>query len=268
MSTTKEMHIFDTLFMPDLCGALFYKQSLLQVHRQITSIIQNKQLTPKENIGLQNELDRLNIYHDLHEYLRYFLRLTNKIDDTHPLIKVVGEFSPTYSALSADHFLRIKNLLNADFNIKVVFLMRDPIDRIWSQQRMIEGKPSKGGIAKVVVPGEFKAKFFKHKGVVARTVFDQTIINLEQVFNKDEIFYGFYETFFVDDEIERLCDFLGISHIKANFSKKVGASQRSEETPNIDGVKEARKFYDTTYSFCAERFGEEFIRSIWKYYPI
>jgi hypothetical protein len=267
MSPTKEMHIFDALFMPEMFGA-FYKQSLLRVHREITSIIRDDRLMPAANIGLQDELDRLNIYHDPREYPRYFLRLAGISVDKRPLVKAVGEISPTYAALNADHFHQIRNQLKTDFNIKVVFLMREPIERIWSQQRMIEGKPAKSRDAMAVVPGKLSPEFFKHPEVVARTAYNQTIEALERVFERQELFYGFYETLFSETEMKRLCEFLGITYVKADFGKRIGASSISGEPPDIEAVKEARRYYDKTYSFCAERFTEDLIGRIWKNYHL
>lgn len=66
----------------------------------------------------------------------------------------------------------------------------------------------------------FKATFFE-ESVVARTAYDKTIENLERVFGKDELFYGFYETFFDDVEIARLSAFLGIDFVKADFDRRL-----------------------------------------------
>lgn len=265
MSSSKEMHIFDALFMPELFGN-FYRQNLLLVQQEIAEILPKQTIFPAEDIKLRNQLDRLNAYYDVQEYRRYFLRLAGSYGDAQQPVRAVGEITPAYAALNADHFLQIKELLREDFNIKIIFLMRDPVERIWSQRRMTDRQEASNRADKNIAPSVLTPEYVKDKEVVVRTNYKMTIKNLEQVFDPDDIYYGFYETLFSDEEIGRLCAFLGIHNIEANFDKRWNVSPNGDQRPDNEVVREARSYYDDTYRFCAERFSADFIKRIWKYY--
>ncbi|MBU0620483.1 MAG: sulfotransferase [Gammaproteobacteria bacterium] len=260
MSPTKEMHIFDAMFIPEVFG-LFYKQSLSKAHAELTRVINDKHYLPHLNANLRHELDRLNIYHDLSGYSHYFSRLASSREG----IKAVGEISPTYAALGVEHYGRIKTLLS-DFHLKIIFLMRDPIDRIQSQQRMIAKGNARGRVQNPI--NLHGIDFYTNKNVALRTNYDKTITNLESVFDPNDIFYGFYETLFETSEIGRLCDFLNIDHVPADFSKRVNSAPKLEQEANKEVVAQARRYYDSVYSFCANRFSEEFIKRIWANYSV
>jgi hypothetical protein len=78
----------------------------------------------------------------------------------------------------------------------------------------------------------------------------------------EDRFFGFFETFFTSESIARLCDFLGISHIEANLTKRVNTSPRVEEPSQADREK-VRAAYEATYDYCSDRFGSELVSSIW-----
>lgn len=258
MSPTKEMHIFDTLFMPEMFG-LFYKQSQSRVYRKLTRAIDEKQFNPKLNTDLQHELSRLNIYHDIQEYRHANMRKG---------IQAVGEISPTYAALDREHFRTIQSLLTENFNLKIVFLMRDPINRIQSQQRMIAKRNAKGGIQNPLGQDLHNLAFYTHKTVAIRTRYDKTIKNLESVFEPHDIFYGFYETLFESAEIKRLCDFLEIDFTEADFNVRVNVAPKLDHEPDLQVIRDARIYYEPVYRFCADKFTEVFIKKIWGNYSI
>lgn len=258
MSPTKEMHIFDAIFLPEYFG-VFYGQCLKRVHRRLSRILQEGVFDPRLNAELLHEGYRMNIYHDIQQYRNYFQTLVRESSE----IRVVGEITPAYAALDTEHFRKIRAMMERDFKFKIIFLMRDPIDRIQSQQRMVAKKnDEENPLGEILNTYES----FTHERAEMRTRYDKTIQNLEQVFQPDEIFYGFYETLFTSEEINRLCSFLEIECMPAEFDKPVNDAPRLEQETDPEILKEARRYYDTTYRFCAERFSEAFIRKIWANY--
>lgn len=74
-------------------------------------------------------------------YERYFARLID--GDT----RWTGDITPSYSMLRAEHFRAVKaRLENAGFSVKVVFFMREPVERNWSALRMHRRQQSQRGI--------------------------------------------------------------------------------------------------------------------------
>lgn len=266
MAPVKEMHIFDAVFMPELYG-VFYQQALAGLQRELSKIPGEKRFDAKLNPVLAERMERLHLYHDLDEYPIYFARLAESGKDGGGDIRLVGEITPSYSALSAEQFKQIRELLNEHFNIRVVFLMRDPIDRIWSSRQMLVRKLSRMGRTDISTDVLFRDTFADDK-VLVRTAYERTIEHLERAFRADELYFGFYETLFTEAEMSRLCAFLGITQVAADFDKKVNAASGAgaAEQPDPQLIEEARQFYDRTYRFCAEKFSEEFIGRLWPYY--
>jgi hypothetical protein len=264
MSPIKELHVFDALFMPE-CFDVFIRQAQNKVKRALETGMPDPKRGSAHKATARDLTDRLSMYDDLGNYSKYFMRLASD-DGGAGHIKLVGEITPTYAALEAHHFQKIKELLRDDFNIKVIFLMRDPTDRIWSQQRMIEGRPGRSGLAVKIAPGRLNEDFYTDPKVVLRTAYERTIMNLEKAFAQEELFFGFYETLFSEKELMKLCTFLGIAYKEGDCKTRVNASHNPHQSPEITSLRAARAFYADTYDFCASRFSEGFIRSIWPYY--
>ena len=61
-----------------------------------------------------------------YRYFNYFKHLLSK-----PAIKLTGDITPSYSMLDSNAFADIKNgLESVGLRVKVVFLMRDPVERL------------------------------------------------------------------------------------------------------------------------------------------
>jgi hypothetical protein len=52
-------------------------------------------------------------------------------------VKLTGDITPAYAMLGAEHFARVRRVLTSKgFNVRVVFLMRDPVERVVSAMNM------------------------------------------------------------------------------------------------------------------------------------
>ena len=190
-------------------------------------------------------------YFDFFDYL--YLRQPN--------ISHVGDITPAYSVLSSNTFSLIRDgLIAKRFQPKVIFLMRDPVERAWSQLRMNNRFKVERKKAKITPEQEFKAlkKFYKGRSCVKRTRYDIIAGKLESVFERNQIFYGFYETLFSQAEINRLTNFLECPAMSPEFGQVVHASPKSNV--ELEGLsellEEIRQFYAPTYTWAHDRFGE------------
>jgi sulfotransferase family protein len=217
---------------------------------------------PKRDQYLMDMMDNLSAELDLRYYLTYF----DRICQANPDAKLVGEITPEYSTLTAENLAEIKAMLeSAGYDVKVVFLMRDPIERCYSAMRMGARQDARAGVERAEGPHNNFAKYAVMDWCQIRTRYERVIPAIEKVFAPEDRLIEVYETFFTAEKVRGLCDFLGISYMDAKVDSKVNTSPRDEE-PSDEQLSEVRKFYDPTYRFVAQWLGEEHLAKIWPNY--
>lgn len=201
---------------------------------------------------------------DQKHYFDYFNSLflnNNKLTTT-------GDITPAYAGLPKEAFKQIKeNLEEKNFKVKVIFLMRDPIERIFSQGRMLI-RNYKNGTIKVPAykskidslenksSNAFFEYLYQEPRCILRTRYENTINNLENIFDPEDIFYCLYEQLFTDESLDRLKSFLGIYNLNFNKDKIIHQSPKLPDQNLL--LEELKKrifyFYQNTYSFCDKKF--------------
>lgn len=240
----KEYHYFDSVHI-ELCKNI--KKDRIKALKKIDE--NNINNTNKSQI-LMNNL----FISNPDSYFNYFDYLWLSNNST----KIVGDITPSYCGLDSSVFKTIKRELeDRGFRVKIVFLMRDPVERIYSMLRMSKRNLTKKNLnfRKVmsISEDEYMKKKYKELDVEFRTRYDRTIINLESVFDPENIFYSLYEDLFGDKCISRLSKFLGIE------SSIFDRSQFSNVSPKKEFLKEetislvANHYYEV-YKFMKNRF--------------
>ena len=195
-------------------------------------------------IALPNDGLRYKLQNIDNAYESYFFSL---VDDK---TNLTGDITPAYSGLPAFVFEKIrKQIESAGFEIKVVFLMRDPFERCWSAARMdqIHGKGQN------ISEFEYLRESYASEQYFFRTNYMATIQSLELAFDKEQIYYGIYEEMFHSESIQALSDFCCCS-FQPDFAKnKFNATLKSNQAP-LKLKDEVRKYYAGVYAFCEERF--------------
>jgi hypothetical protein len=98
-----------------------------------------------------------------------------------------------------------------------------------------------------------------------RSRYDLTVANLRSQFESDELLLLFYENLFSEASIESICRFLEVDFTPADFSGRL--NDAPDSTPiDADFRAAARDHLDVVYEFCADQFGRETIRSLWRCY--
>jgi len=245
----KEYHIFD---MTDLSiGA----KKLRKLERKDARVRAGRK-DSKESVTL-----RMHLLADEQNYYRYFNDLLQGDG-----LRLTADITPAYAALSAERFTTIREQFEArGITVKVVFLMRDPVERVWSSVRMmLRDQAEKRPDARVLERDQEELVLERHEtdNQRARTNYHLTVAALEQAFAPENIFYGFYETLFREETIRDLSSFLGLPYGEPEFS------QRQNESPKSEAISEAAarhvaSSYAPVYAFARERFGAEFIDRIW-----
>ncbi|MDM7859708.1 sulfotransferase [Alteromonas sp. ASW11-36] len=177
-------------------------------------------------------------------YFDYFDRLIGNN-------KLIGaDITPSYSGLSARRLEYIKrNFAERDIDVKVVILTREPLSRIKSAVRFnLDRKDYTEGIN--VGETDFEKallQYYKSEHCTLRTQYQNIILEAAKVFNPEDIYVGFYENMFDEDEVKRISQFLQVEP-KYEFVKvRVNKTKNTVmETKSDTLIKE---FYADTYAY-------------------
>ena len=237
MSPIKELHYFDALWDPERMGKR-NEQHLNRLKHIAGTLTLDDVVQGSERLdALADQIDRVAMVKGGHaKYLEFFAR---RIGDQ----PVAAEITPHYALLSADNYREIRSLHP---RVKVVFLMRNPVDRVWSAVRHLE----RNGL-------DVEAKFDKAiewSGMRDRTDYGRTLQVLDEVFPDGTAFVEFYEGLFTEASIRRLCDFLEIPYHPAPFDTVVNRAK--ERTMTREQRLRVGAMLRPVYHYCHERFGD------------
>lgn len=164
--------------------------------------------------------------------------------------RVVGDITPSYGLLSAE---RLQKMAAIAPDTRFVYLMRDPVARLWSHIRMVAGRtagnfPVKAReILRNIVNGETSS-------VTTRGDYAATVTRLQAAIDPSRLLVMFQETLMTMPGLTRLCSFLGIATQPADFSKRV-----HEGTPlamTDEDHASARAYLRSQYDFVARQFSD------------
>ncbi len=157
--------------------------------------------------------------------------------------KIRGEVTPAYSILDRNGVEKVHALTP---KAKIIFILRDPIQRMWSSFRDIYGKKKLfHHLDKKIIfkrkrpPDEAIILHLEHRAQVLRGDYLRTIKIWRRFFPEDQIFIGFFDEIVGDPGsfIEKIYDFLELKEPGKYSSKlrreKVNVSKPMEIPRNI-----------------------------------
>ena len=152
---------------------------------------------------------------------------------------VAGEITPAYATLEETILRRIKRMND---KIKLIFVMRDPVERAWSAVN----NAAKKGLADLSTV-EASIEQARKSGVNARSAYVDTIERLEAVFPANQIHYCFFDD--LRDQPEALTiglySFLGVEadqRTETELPKAINAAAGSKAIP-IEFSREMARDY-------------------------
>lgn len=166
------------------------------------------------------------------------------------------DFTPDYAYCPPEAFAEMASYIAPDgARPKVIFLMRDPIDRHWSFLRMLIRHRD---VPKERAPETLRG-WLQHDidhGPIARRHhcdYRRTVELLDQHVPQEDTLLMFYEDMFVQESYDRVCDFLEIERQEADFSMvhegmKAGFPE--------DLYYPMRESLADIYQFAFDRFGD------------
>ena len=147
--------------------------------------------------------------------------------------RVVADITPAYALCTAETFREMRDVHD---NVKFVFLMRDPVERLWSGIRhtlraVLERDPDLG-----------------------RSRYDRTLASMEAA--GCNLHVAFYEHLFSDAALASLADFLEVDGLEGDYDRVEYAGARHKATLGADLRARAREALAETYDYVFDRFGD------------
>ena len=224
----KEMHYFNARFDPRQIGFANNRRALLEAKR--ASVLPEPRLgaalgEPGDNYTAE-VLERLVAMHDDpgddHALYRDFM-MNGYAGQT-----CVADITPDYAVMHYDVFRRMATEFDG---ARLLFIMRDPLERTWSAIKMhrkflaSQGLPQHSEDALLDQLTQNRQRHIK-----LRSYYQRTLFGLNRAARADQLLYLFYEDLFCDDTIRRLCDFLGVAFVPGKYGRRVRLGERADMT--------------------------------------
>jgi hypothetical protein len=246
----KEYHVFDSL---DLAKEPYLLHRV--VARARASLDEVAEARPTDPTFLVQAA----MIADEELYFDYFTALFARSPET----RLTLDITPGYALLSADRLAAIRaSFEQRGVRAVAAYLLRDPVERIWSQVRMQKRRRPENN------PGtaeELVAQRYAEPAYAERTTYDVTIGSLDAAFGELAA-YAFYEELFDPatsaSETARLSAFLGIDHRDPDLAAQFNVSPRSAELPEAT-VRAVAEHFRPTYELVASRFPDRDLPRIW-----
>ena len=234
MAPRKELHYFDSVHAGKTTK--IEATTIRQLKRHLDNIDENGPIAYSDK--LTEAMDILRMHYDAHGYAQYFARRANNH-------KFFGEITPSYCIIGREGFGHMRSLFP---RVKIIYLMRDPVDRHYSLMRMAEETQNEPGFAIRNFLPSLDRPFARNMGD-----YGAHVEALKSVFTPDELHIGFYETLFTEAEIRRLCNFIGVDFRPADFGTRINPTNVAT-TVGDELISAARRKLNGTYAFCRSEF--------------
>ena len=148
--------------------------------------------------------------------------------------------------------------------VKVIFLMRDPVERCWSMIRMDirnQNRLRRGFKFKKDDETLLRERFL-NEGSQIRGRYDQTVSNLRQAFDEEDLLFLLYEDMMNEQTIRQVTDFLGVDYQSADFGHRTNVSPKQDSISD-DLQREIAEHFRPAYDAAIDMFGRERIARLW-----
>ncbi|MEM8872173.1 MAG: sulfotransferase [Pseudomonadota bacterium] len=123
--------------------------------------------------------------------------------------RLIADITPAYATLGQDTFAEMIALMP---DVRILYILRDPVDRVWSQTRMIVRRE---GLADGAQAARAKVRRFCQREldvIWRRSEYARTLEDLGAAVPEDRLMVLFYEDLFSPASIQELCAFAGIRY--------------------------------------------------------
>lgn len=160
--------------------------------------------------------------------------------------KIVGDITPAYGQVSSEMLRRMSSLCE---DVKFIFILRDPVERLWSSMRMTASR--QGDAAMETCVAEYLND--QNDKLSASSDYKSMLKRMQAVIPRKNLHLEFYEHMFTQDAVDRICEFLEIKPSSAAFDKVVHKGKKME-LPSVLRVEFESKL-KPQYSFIEDYMG-------------
>ncbi|GGL62029.1 sulfotransferase [Wenxinia marina] len=248
LRSIKELHFFDALEK----GGDFQLTQQRRRARSLSRRLDEVGAAAPEAPRLRRQLTDVEAYAqvlaagDTDGYLRY---LTEGRRDR----SVIADVTPAYALLPEERLGQMARLAPVT---RFVYLMRDPVSRLWSHVRMLAARAVKkdGGEMETAAARIFdRVERGQQPDVTRRGDYADCLTRLDRAVPRDALWTGFYETLFTPQSVAAICAFLGIAPAEGRYDRRVheGAPLRMTD----DQRARAARLLAPQYDFARARMG-------------
>lgn len=167
--------------------------------------------------------------------------------------RLVADITPSYGLLPVD---RLRAMAAIGPDVRFVYLMRDPVARLWSHVRMLARRSvaaaadfpaAAHGLLRGILAGA-------PSGAVARGDYAAAITRLRAAVDPRRLLVMFQENLMARPGLARLCGFLGIGVRPAAFDRRLHEGMPLAMTE--EEMRGARIFLRSQYEFVARQFSD------------
>lgn len=180
---------------------------------------------------------------DLRIYFDHFASLVDRDD----VVRATGDLSPEHALLHTDHLVGVRDgFAERGLRTAAIFLMRDPVDRVWSQIRMRAAYTQHGSAGSSI--DELRSDHAVER-FAARTRYHETLRRMGEAFPVDDVFVGLFETMIADPGVSAsVSDLVGITRrVPRALSTPSNTSPRDVATVPDDVARVVARHYAETY---------------------
>jgi hypothetical protein len=243
----KEYHVFDSLDLPEAPWML---------HRIVERAQESLEAIGKRSPAEATFLHQAAMIADERLYFDYFAGLFAR----DPLVRLTLDMTPGYAMLGAERLARIREAFDArGIRTVAIFLMRDPVERIWSQIRMQKRRRPQ----QYVAPAEdLVLEHFTAPGYELRSRYEPTVQALDAAFG-DDVQYHFFERLFDPSVLRSICELTGIDFHEPDFGATFNVSPKAVSELPEAGVRRVAEHFRDTYDFVERRFDVPDLGELW-----
>ncbi|WP_323770616.1 sulfotransferase [Antarctobacter sp.] len=242
-SPLKELHFFNRRFTRNAISNM----DQLAIQRMVLYLSQKGDLTNHLQTQplIRAAVDRVQMIYDDDAYFGHFARISG------PDTRVLCDVTPAYSAMGAEGFDWMRRFCEVqDLRVKVLFVMRDPVERLWSHLRHMQQQTL------VKDAAEVWQSALNSVPVLARGDYRAIVTALDGCFAPEDLLYQFTETLEQEPLLRRLCDFVGVPYQSAQSGARSNVT--TVTTPMPEAARAAfKRALEPQYGFCHARFGTE-----------
>lgn len=173
---------------------------------------------------------------------------------------ISGEITPAYSAIGRK---KIAHAYRLAPDAKIIFFMRNPIERVWSHAVMSFDTVEKGSVR--FASEEELLRRVERDSAWVLSNYRRTLENWCSFYEEEQVFLGFLEDvyFFPEELLGRLYEFLGVdAFFDDTLTGKKVHSRSADTMPAMIAVHLARNYHEEI-TWLHERFGG--YASFWLY---